>query len=433
MTGPDAAGGSAASSDPHEPIGAAGRRLLVLTSTWPRWPGDATTTFVRDLTVRLATLGWDPTVLAPHDPGAARHELDGDVDVHRFRYLWPASAQTVCYGSGALANLRGRPIELAKVPALVAAEQAVTVRAVRRLRPAAVHAHWLVPQGFVAGLVPGRRRPPVVVTVHGGDVFALDVPGIRSAKRLALRRAAAVTVNSSATERAVLDLGADPDRVHRIPMGVDVDRPADPARVQAIRAEHAVPAGPLCVLVGRVVAEKGVFDLVDAVAAAERQGRTITAVVVGEGRDREEAEQRARASGVGDKIAFVGWVDGTEVPSWLAAADVVVAPSRTSAGGWVEAQGMAIVEAMAASRPVVATRTGGIADAITDDETGVLVDEGDVDGLAAAILGLHDDPDRAGRLAAAARRRAVQDYAAPVIARRMSSVLASAADAGQRR
>jgi glycosyltransferase involved in cell wall biosynthesis len=402
-------------------------RLLVLTSTWPRWPGDATTTFVRDLTVRLAALGWDPTVLAPHDPGASRREADGGVDVHRFRYLWPASAQTVCYGSGALANLRGRPLQLAKVPALVAAEQVVTMRAVRRLRPAVVHAHWLIPQGFVATMVPGRPSPPTVVTVHGGDVFALDVPGVRAAKRVALRRAAAVTVNSSATERAVLDLGADPDRLHRIPMGVDVDRPADPERVASIRADHRRDDGPLCVLVGRVLAEKGVFDLVDAVAAARAEGRTITAAVVGEGKDRAAAEQRAARLGVADLISFVGWVDGADVPSWLASADVVVAPSRTSTEGWVEAQGLAIVEAMAAERPIVATRTGGIADAITDGETGVLVDEGDPGALAAAVLALHDEPRRAGGLAAAARRRAVEHYAADVTAGRMSAVLSSVA------
>ena len=154
--------------------------------------------------------------------------MDGDTAVHRFRYLWPESAQTVCYGSGALVNLRERPLELAKVPMLVAAEQAATIRAVRRSRPDVIHAHWLIPQGLVAGLVPGAHAPPAVITVHGGDVFALDQPGIRSAKRSALRRAAAVTVNSSATEQAVLDLGADPAKVHRIPMGIDVDRPADP-------------------------------------------------------------------------------------------------------------------------------------------------------------------------------------------------------------
>jgi glycosyltransferase involved in cell wall biosynthesis len=358
--------------------------------------------------------------------------MDDGVAVHRFRYLWPESTQTVCYGNGALVNLRERPIELAKVPMLVAAEQAATIRSVRRSRPDVIHAHWLIPQGLVAGLVPGAHAPPAVVTVHGGDVFALDRPGLRSAKRLALRRAVAITVNSSATERAVLDLGAEPSKVHRIAMGIDVDRPADPERVAAIRAEHRTGDGPLCVLVGRVLAEKGVFDLVDAVAAARDEGRTIMAVVVGEGRDREGAQDRARQRGVADRITFIGWVDPDEVPSWLAAADVVVAPSRSAPDGWVEAQGLAIVEAMAAEQPVVCTRTGGITDAVTDDETGVLIDEAEPAALAREVLALYDEPDRAGRLAAAARGRAVDRYAASTTAERMSAVLADAAESGRR-
>lgn len=420
---------TAATAEGHEaepPPVDGGRRALVLTSTWPRWAGDATTSFVRDLTVGLDQLGWTTSVLAPHAEGAARDEVDAGVVVHRFRYLRPESAQTVCYGSGAMVNLRERPLDLAKVPLLVAAEQAATVAAVRRFRPDVIHAHWLIPQGLVAGLVPGRSAPPSVVTVHGGDVFSLDVPGLRAAKRLALKRATAVTVNSSATEQAVLDLGADPARIHRIPMGIDVDRSVDSARVAAIRAEHGRTDEPLVVFVGRVVEEKGIFDLVDALADAHDRGMALRGVVVGEGHDRAAAQQWATARGVADRVAFVGWIDGPDVPSWLAAADIVVAPSRTGADGWVEAQGLAIVEAMAAERPVVATRTGGIADAITDGETGVLVPEADPAALASAIIDLARDPDRAGRLAAAARRRAVADYSATVCTERMSAVLADA-------
>ncbi|MEL7210790.1 MAG: glycosyltransferase, partial [Actinomycetota bacterium] len=172
-------------------------RLLVLTSTWPRWDGDSTTTFVRDLTQRLAGSGWDARVLAPHAAGAARHELDGDVEVRRFRYLRPERAQTVCYGSGALVNLRQAPLDLAKVPLLVAAEHAATVRAVRREPADVIHAHWVVPQGLVAGLVPGRDAPPVVVTVHGGDGWARDGHGGRSAKSRPHRRAPAHTENTA--------------------------------------------------------------------------------------------------------------------------------------------------------------------------------------------------------------------------------------------
>jgi glycosyltransferase involved in cell wall biosynthesis len=276
---------------------------------------------------------------------------------------------------------------------------------VRRVRAYdAVHAHWALPQGLVSVLA--TARVPVVVTVHGGDVFALDQGPMRAAKRLAFRRAAAVTVNSSATERAVRAL-ATPRRLVRIPMGIEVDPPVDEALVRRIRAEHG--GAPLVALVGRVVEEKGVFDLI---AAADRLRSDLRVVVLGEGQDRTRAEAEVQRLGLEEHVRFVGWVDPADVPAWLAAADIVAAPSRTAPDGWAEAQGLSIVEAMAARRPVVTTASGGIGDALEHEVTGLVVGEGRPDELADAIRRLHDDPALAARLADAGRVRAVDGFSA---------------------
>ncbi len=97
-------------------------RILSVTSTFPRWRGDSTAPFVLHLAQDLQALGWQVDVLAPHAPGAATAEVLDGVSVERFRYLWAASQQTVCDQGGALANLRRRPLERLKLPALVAAE-----------------------------------------------------------------------------------------------------------------------------------------------------------------------------------------------------------------------------------------------------------------------------------------------------------------------
>jgi glycosyltransferase involved in cell wall biosynthesis len=361
--------------------------------------------------------GWAVDVLAPHAPGAARdEELDG-VPVHRFRYLLPERAQTVCYQGGALVNLRQDRTNLLKLPALVASEWAATVRRLRDGGYDAVHAHWTLPQGLVGVLA--STKVPVVVTVHGGDVFALDQAPLRAAKRLAFRRAAAVTVNSSATERAVRSL-TSPRRLERIPMGIEVDPPVDSAQVERLRSEHRRGDGPLVALVGRVVEEKGVFDLI---AAADELRGDVRVVVLGEGQDRARAEAEVRRRGLEEHVRFVGWVDPADVPAWLAAVDVVAAPSRTAPDGWAEAQGLSIVEAMAARRPVVATASGGIGDAVEHEVTGLVVDEGRPDQLAAAIRRLHDDPPLAERLADAGRARAVEGFSADASADAFDALL----------
>ena len=234
------------------------QRICLLTSNFPRWQGDSTTPFVLHLAQDLIALSWDVEVLAPHAPGAARQEVLDGVPVRRFRYLWPESQQTLCYQGGALTNLRKSWANWLKAPLLVASEWLALVRLLAHRHYDLINAHWVVPQGFVA-VVAGRLfRVPVVITVHGGDVFSLNNVFLVWFKRFAFRCAAAVTVNSSATERAVLNIAPGLRQLHRIPMGVSPhDKSPDPAP-EALRARYGRGEGPLLIFVGRLVEEKGV-------------------------------------------------------------------------------------------------------------------------------------------------------------------------------
>ena len=388
------------------------RRVLFLTSNFPRWKGDTTTPFVLDLARDLQALDWHVEVLAPHAAGAARHQVLDGVPVHRFRYL-PVRHETVCYGGGALINLRLDRTNLVKVPALVAAEWAAATRLVRGGRFDVVHAHWILPQGFVATTLPVRA--PTLLTVHGGDVFALQGRALAGFKRFALQRAGAVSVNSSATEAAVRALAPDLTTVERIPIGAN-EAPVDAAEAARIRSRYRRGDGPLLVFVGRLVAEKGVEDLLGALREVAVDAPDATALLLGEGQERARFEKLAVELGVANRVTFTGWVQPHEVPSHLAAADVFVAPSRQGPDGWTEAQGLTIVEAMLAGVPVVATRVGGIGDTVRDEWSGLLVDERAPDQLAAAILTVARDEELAGDL----RRRAL-DFAVTERSRRASA------------
>ena len=263
-------------------------RILCVTSSLPRWAGDSSTPFVLHLAQDLQDLGWQVDVLAPHAEGAARTETLGGVSVERFRYLWPARMQTVCYGGGALANLRARPLDKLKVPALVAAEWAAVARRLSTHRYDLLHSHWILPQGFVGMLARRSTRIPHVVTVHGGDIFALRGKMLESLKRRVLRDADAVTVNSSHTEAAVREIAPQVGILARIPMGVSV-APLDSRhaqRVPEIRARHRRGRGPLVIFVGRLVDEKGPADLLAALAQLSSTLPDATALIVGDGPER---------------------------------------------------------------------------------------------------------------------------------------------------
>lgn len=384
-------------------------RVLCVTSTFPRWQQDSTTSFILHLCQQLQQAGLEVDVLAPHAPGAAlQEELEG-VSVSRFRY-WAAGGETLAYGGGALFNLQGSLTNKVKLPGFVAAQYAAVQQALARRSYDIVHAHWLLPQGWVASRLPGRTRTGVVATVHGSDVFGLQNPVLRTFKRSALRRADAVTVNSSATAAAVRDIAPHAPAPRLIPMGIDVDRRADEACVSAFRARFRRPGGPLLAFVGRLVDWKGVDDLIRALPLLQEKLPAATLCIAGDGNLRAELEHLAGELGLRDRVHFLGWQDPETVAALQHAADVNVVPSRTAADGSREAQGLTVVEAMLAGQPLVATDSGGVPDAVQSGVTGLLVPERAPHRIAAAVQTLIADPDRAAAMAARARASALSRY-----------------------
>lgn len=402
-------------------------RILCATSNFPRWADDSTTPFVLHLAQDLQALGWQVDVLAPHAPGAAKSETLGGVQVDRFRYLWPERQQTVCYQGGALINLRKNPVNKLKLPALVGAETLAIARRLRARHYDLLHSHWILPQGFTGRIARAVSPLPHVLTVHGGDIFGLRGRLMRRFKRAALRGADAVTVNSSATRQAVLDTAGTLPRVERIPMGAAVNPPD--ARQQALAAElraaHRHVDGPLLLFVGRVVEEKGVEDLLQATKLLSRSHPDVLTLIVGEGQDRADMARTAGELGIADRTRFIGWVNPEDIPAYMRAADVFIGPSRTGRNGWIEAQGLTFLEAMGAGVPVIATRSGGIVDAVIDGETGLLVDERAPEQIALAVERLLTDTAFAARLSAAAATRVRRDFSRQASAGRFSDLFSA--------
>ncbi|MBP7711894.1 MAG: glycosyltransferase family 4 protein [Gammaproteobacteria bacterium] len=386
-------------------------RILSVATTLPRWANDETPRFVLDLAIELNQQGWDVTVLVPHAPGAAVSEILEGVCVERFRYLWPERLETLADQSGVLARLRANRWEVVKILPLVLAELASVARRLARGGYDLLHTHWILPQGLVGALSARPLRIPHVLTVHGGDVFGMGGPVMSGLKRLALGWADAVTVNSSATLRAVRELAPGLASVHRIPMGVSVagpDRNSEP--VQSLRQQLRMGNGPLLAFVGRLVPEKGVDDFLAAIAELAPVLPDVRGVIIGDGAGRAAFERRARELGLAERVAFTGWQQPESVRAHLAAADVFVGPSRRSPSGWTEAQGIVFLEALAAGTPVVASRAGGIGDVIQDGETGLLVDEGEPEQIVASVQRLVAHPDFAAGLAKRGRARVVRDF-----------------------
>ena len=280
------------------------------------------------------------------------------------------------------------------------------IRLLRRERFSLVHAHG--PEAcMLAGLACPPTRVPLVITRHVLDEATTNWR-LRQLARMTLfaaRRAAAVVAVSNAVARRLEEAGAArPGAVHVIPNGVELERFDDPAlslrRGEFRRALGVEPDESLLLLPAVLREGKGHEVLIEALP--EIKARVPRARVAFAGGGELEGALRARAERHGNAVMFLG--QRGDVPELLAACDLVVLPSMA------EALPTALIEAAAAGRPVVGTRVGGTPEVVEEGETGLLVPPGDSAALAAAVVSVLTDRDKARSFGEAGRRRALSQF-----------------------
>jgi glycosyltransferase involved in cell wall biosynthesis len=216
-------------------------------------------------------------------------------------------------------------------------------------------------------------------------------------RRLYNHEVQAVVAISEGVRAALVASGVDATRITVVPSGVAVDRFASaPAARAAARARFGLGADAwVLAVVGALETRKGHDVLLDALARLPIADAAV--LVAGEGSMRDALRARADALALGARVRWLGRLD--DVTDVLAAADALVMPSRH------EGLGVAVLEAMAAALPVVASRIGGLPEAVVDEVTGLLVPPGDAEALAAALTRLAEDRASAARLGVAGAQR----------------------------
>jgi glycosyltransferase involved in cell wall biosynthesis len=373
----------------------------MVTSSYPKFPGDVTAPFIESIARSVVARGHSVDVILPHHPDLRRDDADG---IRFFPYRY-APTDDLClwgYAQSLEADVRVRREVYLLAPVVAAALRRSLGRRLESERYDAVHVHWLVPNAAMVFDMAASSSTPLVVSVHGSDVFLAERNAVAGAlARRALERAGAVTACSGDLHRRILALGAAPRRVRTVPYGVDV---ADFSSREGTGSRLWGGPGTLRVLAfGRLVEKKGFRYLVEA-AAGLPEARLLLA---GAGDLRASLEADARARGA--HVAFPGSLPRAEMASAIAAADVVVVPSVVDASGNVDGLPNALLEALAAGRAVVATRVGGIPEVVEDGVNGLLVAEKDAAALASALRRLATDPALRSRLGSEARRRAAAE------------------------
>jgi len=288
-------------------------------------------------------------------------------------------------------------------------------RLVRAWRPHIVHTHTA--KAGLLGRLAARAAgvPTIVHTFHGHVLrgyFSPAKTGLfrRLETRLAAATDALVAVSES-VKQDLVDLGvARAEKIRVVPLGLDLAHLAAGLPRGVLRRETGVPeAAPLVGMVGRLVPIKDVPTFLRAARLVRAERADARFALVGDGEERSALEALCRQLGLAEAVTFLGW--RRDLAAIYGDLDVVVNASRN------EGTPVALIEALAAGRPVVATRVGGTPDLLGDGERGRLVPPGDPAALARAVLETLDQSEAARRRAQAGREHVLARHSADRLVR----------------
>ena len=392
-------------------------RILVLTSTFPRWQGDTEPPFVLELCRRLAE-HFKVHILAPHTAGADSEATFDGMRVTRYRYFFPRW-ESLAYQGGILSNLKKMDYRYALIPFFLLFQALVVRKLLRRFRFDLIHAHWIIPQGACAVLANRMHstKLPILCTSHGGDLYGLSSRAMMWFKRRVLEKTHAVTTVSRAMREDLGSLGVGLEKVHVLPMGVDLLKRFVPPRKR--KETKAL------LFVGRVVEKKGLRFLIEAMPQILSKHSHAKLRVAGDGQELSASKSLAKNIGVDDCIQFLGAVPNETLPGLYQTSDVVVFPSVVAAGGDKEGFGLVLVEALGCECALVATDLPATRDIIHDGVTALIVRQKDARQIADKVIHLFNDPALRANLGKKGRQYVVQRFDWAVITTRYADLIQS--------
>ncbi len=365
-------------------------RVVFLTHTYPRWPGDLSGAPLGSLARALVRRGISVRVVAPGDDSTNKSELDG-IPVHRVPSPVPRGQSSADHDP--VAAILRSPLGWG---GLLRLWRALKSAARHELMAGAdlVHAHWWVPAGLAT-----PRSIPTVLTVHGPDASILRRSRLaRALARPLFQRAAVVTAVSRQVGELVQNLAGrlvGPDRVH--PMPIDS------------RSHPWTRGGGGGVVLARLVDPERVELAIQTVAVLASCGHELPLSIIGDGPERAALEQRARQLGVSALVRFLGDLPPEQARGYLGKADLLL---FTACG---EGTALPALEALIAGVPVIACWDSGAAVDVVPESGAGRLSLPSAEALADNVLGLQADPDRLaiGRLVGEAwRSRLAPDHVA---------------------
>ncbi|HMA37803.1 MAG TPA: glycosyltransferase [Chloroflexia bacterium] len=404
-------------------------KICMVTSSYPKYAGDVTAPFIESIATYVAAEGHEVHVLAPWHPDLRHAPLENGVHLHFYKYAPLRNLNIWGYAESLEADVRVKNAIYPLTPLVALISFFALMRLTGRIKFDVLQAHWVLPNGPVAAIVARLRGLPLVISLHGSDVFvASQNPLLGWVAGLCFRAADAVTACSADLRERAVQLGAAPRRSHLVPYGVDpcAFAPVDGAAARLHQRLGLAPRTPVVLALGRLVYKKGFEYLIAAAPTILARHPGAHVYIAGAGDLARDLQAQATRLGVADQVHLPGKVSHDDVPLYLGGCDVFVLPSVIDQSGNVDGLPNTLLEALAAGCAVVASNVAGVPLAVQDGHTGLLVPPKDPAALATAISTLLADPALRRRLGGAGRQKIEDVLNWPHIARVFDAVYRAA-------
>jgi glycosyltransferase involved in cell wall biosynthesis len=351
-------------------------KILEVSTLFPRWKGDSRGPIIYQIAQNLQALGHKVSIVNMHGPGSLSYEIIDGIEIFRPRYFWPTRCEILQNTGGGLPSAWEKyPLSRLLFPPLLIAQAIAILRLAEDYD--IIHAHFTLP-AMAATLGKPIHQKPIVATVRGSDIYRIPkYPFGRLFNQVALSGCEKITVMSHDLGEATKELGIPSFKFEYTPPPINIERFSDFPWEQR---------KPQIVYIASLIPRKGPDVLLKAFQKAVKQIPQFKLIMVGSGPMEQELKLFASENGLSDQVEFIPILSQEDVAKLLQTSKLFVLPS------YEEALGMVVVEALASGTPVIASRVGGIPEAVSPDNS-VLVNPGDSNELADAMIRLLVDED----------------------------------------
>lgn len=395
-------------------------KILMITSSYPRFEGDTVAPFIRYIAKNIAALGHSIDILMPYEPEMKLPEDEG-INFFLYKYAPLKSWNVWGYASSLRADIKLKKRVYFLVPSVVISSLYHLFRLTSRNNYDILHAHWVLPNAPMAALTAGIRNLPLVISLHGSDVFMAERGRLYSyLAAKAFRKADWISACSDDLRSRALKLGAPGEKIETIPYGVDLNRfKKDTSAKQFVADWLNVPSDTKIIFTaGRLVYKKGFEYLIKALPHVIGYSDKIRVVIAGEGDLRNELEQLSRALKVKQYVILPGSLPHHIIPKFYSASDVIVVPSVRDEWGNIDGLPNVLMEALASGKPIIASEVAGIPQVIHHEENGLLVEEKNSQQIAEAIIRVLKSKKLSQQLSQKAREKCCLSFDWKLIAKR---------------